>query len=81
MDGNFTVEAQNIRSKEKKVRRRWQNRMFRENPKKLYKEIGKDTIKVDRPLEPVEVMEYRYTKPKHHNIEADWLKTQKDSDQ
>jgi len=78
------AESLRLRNMERKTKRIWQNKMFRENPKKLYREIGQSNIKVEHPPEPTDIMTFWsniYETEKHHNRDAEWLKTQQQESQ
>lgn len=78
------ADAKKLRDLQKKDKRKKQNKLFRENPKQLYRELSQSDIKVERTPDPVEVMAFWsniYENQKPHNKEADWLRQQKEEAQ
>ena len=75
------AKAQRIKRFEKRNKHFQQNKIFKEDAKKFYRELGKKKIDVDEPPEPEEVVDFWsniWEKEKSHNKDSAWIKGQED---
>ena len=52
------AKAQRLRRYTKRTGQNWQNRTFKENAKKFYRELGKQNVKTERPPDPQETKQF-----------------------
>ena len=75
------AKAQRIKRFEKRNKHFRQNKIFKEDAKKFYRELGKKKIDVDEPPEPEEVVDFWsniWEKEKSHNKDSAWIKGKED---
>ena len=75
------AKAQRIKRFEKRNKHFRQNKIFKEDGKKFYRELGKKKIDVDEPPQPEEVVDFWsniWEKEKSHNKDSAWIKGQED---
>ena len=81
MKQQIQAKAQRIKRFEKRNKHFQQNKIFKEDAKKFYRELGKKKIDVDEPPEPEEVVDFWsniWEKEKSHNKDSAWIKGQED---
>jgi len=75
------AKAQRIKRFGKRNKHFWQNKIFKEDSKKFYRELGKKKVDVDEPWQPEEVVDFWsniWEKEKSHNKDSAWIKGQED---
>ena len=76
------AKAQRIKRFEKRNKHFRQNKIFKEDGKKFYRELGKKKIDVDEPPQPEEVVDFWSNiwekELKSHNKDSAWIKVQED---
>ena len=75
------AKAKRIRRYEKRRKQFRQNKVFKTDPKKFYRQLGKNQIEVKEPP-PLDKVEDFWSKiwedEKHHNDAAEWIKEEQD---
>jgi hypothetical protein len=75
------AKAQRIRRYEKRSKQFRQNKVFKTDSKKFYREIGKNQIAVKEPPPPDKIEEFWskiWEEDKHHNEAAQWIQEEQD---
>ena len=75
------VKAQRLRSYDKKIRFYRQNKIFKTDAKKFYREIGKGTINIEEPSVDEEMTKFWndiWRKEKNVNNEAEWIRREEE---
>ena len=77
----ISAKAQRLRRMDKRQKQFHQNRLFKENPRQLYRELGKKEFKIEKTPKKEEMENFWkkiWEDTKQHDVEASWIREEEE---